>query len=163
MRELRCPKCESESVRRSRRHGVFERLLSLVYVYPFRCDECERRFRQFRWREHWIPVFVDRRQFPRVPTDFWSTLESNGEERPVRVIDLSPAGAQVETEADVREGQLVQLKLDAGGDEPAIVVDEAVVRSIRPNRLGVQFVRIQQDQEGRLRKYLYQVSISRID
>ena len=47
--ELRCPKCHSEVVRRSRRSGILERLLSALYLYPFRCERCDHRFTAFRW------------------------------------------------------------------------------------------------------------------
>ncbi len=45
---IRCPRCQSEGIRRSRRRGFFERgPLTLVFLKPFRCKHCERRF--FRW------------------------------------------------------------------------------------------------------------------
>jgi predicted Zn-ribbon and HTH transcriptional regulator len=40
-----CPECRSGFVRRSRRHGLWERLLSAVLVYPFRCEDCNYRFK----------------------------------------------------------------------------------------------------------------------
>jgi hypothetical protein len=43
---LRCPQCTSTLVRRSHRRGS-ERLLSLLTLYPFRCEECGTRFRRF--------------------------------------------------------------------------------------------------------------------
>ena len=44
-----CPRCGNPDVRRTRRVGFIERLLSLVYVYPFRCARCLHRFRVMRW------------------------------------------------------------------------------------------------------------------
>src|SRR6266404_1540146 len=38
--DVRCPRCGGQSVRRSSRIGAFERLISIVYVYPFRCPRC---------------------------------------------------------------------------------------------------------------------------
>jgi len=43
--QLKCPLCESESVVRSHRRGIWERILGIVRVYPFRCESCEHRFR----------------------------------------------------------------------------------------------------------------------
>ena len=40
----RCPKCNSERVRRSRRRGVLERTLCLVGLSARRCHECNVRF-----------------------------------------------------------------------------------------------------------------------
>jgi hypothetical protein len=45
---IRCPRCQSEGIRRSKRKGFVEcGPLTLVFLKPFRCKHCERRF--FRW------------------------------------------------------------------------------------------------------------------
>jgi hypothetical protein len=45
---IRCPRCKGEGIRRSRRRGFVERgPLTLVFLKPFRCKQCECRF--FRW------------------------------------------------------------------------------------------------------------------
>ena len=45
---IRCPRCKGGGIRRSKRRGSFERgPLTLVFLRPFRCKHCERRF--FRW------------------------------------------------------------------------------------------------------------------
>jgi predicted nucleic acid-binding Zn ribbon protein len=46
---IACPKCGGALVRRVRRAGLIERLLSVAYVYPFRCGQCFRRFRVLQW------------------------------------------------------------------------------------------------------------------
>jgi predicted RNA-binding Zn-ribbon protein involved in translation (DUF1610 family) len=43
-RELKCPSCGSSSIRRVPRRGLRERLMSLIAVYPYRCDDCDFRF-----------------------------------------------------------------------------------------------------------------------
>ena len=164
MGALRCRECKSESVRRSRREGLFERLLSVVYIYPFRCGDCQHRFRLLRWRERYVSVGVERRETARRRTDFWSTVAwEGGDKQPGRVIDLSANGAQIETDVPIAEGEVIQVSLDPTGEEPAIVVDQAVVRRAGPRRMNVKFIRVQKDQEGRLRKYLYDVSVSRLE
>ena len=45
----RCPACHADAVRRSGRQGVLERLLSVVYIYPFRCTRCGQRVRAMQW------------------------------------------------------------------------------------------------------------------
>jgi hypothetical protein len=42
--KVQCPACASDSVRRSARRGLWERLLSVIAIYPYRCNECNRRF-----------------------------------------------------------------------------------------------------------------------
>jgi len=48
---VRCPHCANHRTRRSRRR-IFERLLSLVGVWPFRCEDCAARFFAFRRGAH---------------------------------------------------------------------------------------------------------------
>ena len=80
-----------------------------------------------------------------------------------RVVDLSMAGCAVETDVTLAEGEVVRLSLEPhGAAEGGIVVDGAVVRSAHPGRLGFQFIRVSEDEEGRLRQYLYEVMVSRL-
>lgn len=44
-----CPQCRKNLVRRSRRRGIYERTVSLLYVYPFRCQHCAHRFLALQW------------------------------------------------------------------------------------------------------------------
>src|SRR5271168_232468 len=44
-RVCECPVCESSSVRRSARKGFVERTwFRMVFVWPYRCDDCDSRF-----------------------------------------------------------------------------------------------------------------------
>lgn len=63
---LRCPKCGRHIVRRSHRIGVVERLLSAVYVYPFRCQLCGRRFRALQRGKRYVVQPAERREYERV-------------------------------------------------------------------------------------------------
>lgn len=47
--KLQCPKCRNSGVRRSPRKSAIEYVLSLAYVYPFRCDFCGQRFKKIQW------------------------------------------------------------------------------------------------------------------
>lgn len=53
-----CPKCDGTLARRSHRDGLVEQLISLMYVYPFRCQHCSHRFFALLWgiRYHRVPV-----------------------------------------------------------------------------------------------------------
>jgi predicted Zn-ribbon and HTH transcriptional regulator len=54
---VRCPRCTSTVVRRSHRRGI-ERLVSVLALYPFRCEDCGIRFMRLAfaakgaWRFH---------------------------------------------------------------------------------------------------------------
>ena len=59
---LRCPKCGRHVVRRAHRTGVVERLLSAVYVFPFHCQLCGRRFRALQWKKRYVLQPAERRE-----------------------------------------------------------------------------------------------------
>ncbi len=39
-----CPACSSENTHRSHRRGIIENVASLAHIYPYRCDDCNKRF-----------------------------------------------------------------------------------------------------------------------
>ncbi len=42
---ISCPQCRSERIHQSRRKGIIERrILTLIFVRPFRCERCDYRF-----------------------------------------------------------------------------------------------------------------------
>jgi len=41
---LICPGCESSDVRKSHRANLFEKVLSILSLRPFRCNNCNHRF-----------------------------------------------------------------------------------------------------------------------
>jgi hypothetical protein len=59
---IRCPDCGSLQTHRSRKRGIVEYVLSaIIFVRPFRCEECDARF--FRWS------LREKRDLPRsIPT-----------------------------------------------------------------------------------------------
>jgi hypothetical protein len=44
---VNCPQCTSRRIHQSRRRGIMERILAMMFVRPFRCERCDLRF--FRW------------------------------------------------------------------------------------------------------------------
>jgi hypothetical protein len=45
---MRCRQCGSDDIRARRRRGVLQSLAALVWLRPFRCRRCDRRFLAFR-------------------------------------------------------------------------------------------------------------------
>src|SRR3990167_6134375 len=108
MNPLTCPRCRSPHVRRVGRDGTLERLLSAAYIYPFRCQVCEIRFKRLRWGERYVRVELDRRDFSRVATSLWAAVVWQGHQSQATVRDLSVAGCWLETDAPIPIGELVQ-------------------------------------------------------
>src|SRR6188474_1293267 len=64
MRSYSCPKCGTAKTRLAPRHGVTDRLLSTLTIYPLRCQLCAHRFTILlgklkanpRRNYDWVPV-----------------------------------------------------------------------------------------------------------
>ena len=156
MAEPHCPRCQSEVIERASRAGLLERLLSVAYVYPFRCQSCLHRFRTLAWGQRYVRIQraprVERRRHRRDPVDFWTTLWLEAGQQPGRARDLSVAGMSLETDAPLEPGQYLELDLQFAPGEPPIRVEVAVVRSVQSGRAGLQFVQIKDDGAARLQK-----------
>ena len=54
-----CSACGGTLARRSHRSDLVERMLSLLYVYPFRCQSCSHRFLALQWGIRYHRVLQD--------------------------------------------------------------------------------------------------------
>jgi hypothetical protein len=158
MAEPHCPRCLSEDIERAGRAGRLERLLSIAYIYPFRCQSCLHRFRSMAWGRRYVRTTrsgsAERRRHSRHAVDFWTTLWLEASQCPGRARDLSVAGIGLETDAALKLGQHVGLDLQPARDDPPIRVEVAVVRSVGSGRAGLQFVQVKDDDGARLKTFL---------
>ena len=95
MAALTCPNCSKHYVRRVRREGLFERLLSLGYIYPFRCQLCRTRFRARQPGVRYTRVDEDRREYERIPVRFPVTLAIGHASVRATALDISMAGCSL--------------------------------------------------------------------
>jgi predicted HAD superfamily Cof-like phosphohydrolase len=137
---VRCPRCGKSFVRRSHRKGLKEHMLSLVYLYPFRCQVCANRFRAFQLRVHYVKRTVDQRQYGRLSTQIPTTFIRLGEQRVGEgvVTDISLGGCYLQTVVQLSTGTLLSLKLQTEQQTSAIAV-EAAMSELEQERLS-QFV-----------------------
>ena len=98
-------------MRRSHRSGTAELFLSLVYVFPFRCQYCGHRFRA--WRPGRGDLKPERREYERIPTDITVRLSGLPGSARGRAIELSINGCTVAEAAT--DGGVCHLRID--GDE----------------------------------------------
>ncbi|MFM8540016.1 MAG: PilZ domain-containing protein [Nitrospira sp.] len=154
---LRCPECEATSVRRTTRRGLLENLLSTAYIYPYRCEACSSRFHSLEWGRRYTKGTPagDRRRYERfeVRCPAWfapiSERELNGHGEAV-LTDVSLGGCGLKTDAPLALGTALRLQIQTWEDQVAIRVDHAVVRSIRPGLVGLEFVQFQPGEKQRL-------------
>jgi len=158
----RCPRCGKNFVRRSHRQGLKERLLSLVYCYPFRCQVCAHRFRSFQFGARYVKRTVDRRQYirlaTRIPTTFAEDVKPGTQRVGEGVVtDISLGGCYLQTLVQLSRGTLVSLELQTEPHVPAIAVEAAMVRTVRPTGVGLEFLRISAPEGERFSQFIRQL------
>jgi predicted HAD superfamily Cof-like phosphohydrolase len=164
---MRCPRCGKSFVRRSHRQGLKERLLSLVYLYPFRCQVCANRFRAFQFHARYVKRTVDRRQYvrlaTRIPTTFAEDIKP-GEQRVGEgvVTDISLGGCYMQTFVQLSQGTLVSLELQTEQPTQAIAVEAAIVRIVRPTGVGLEFLRLSEPEHERFGQFIRQLLVAQL-
>jgi len=156
-----CPECSTEYVKRVHRESLKERLLSLFYVYPFRCQLDGHRFRFLQWKVKYVRVEEDRRTYERLPMNFPVTFTSRGTESEGRIADISIAGCALETEAKLVLGAILCVSLQITDDIPPVEVSAAVVRDIHQKWVGIEFLQLKKTERDRLRDFIHAALVER--
>ena len=164
---IRCPRCGKSFVRRSQRQGLQERLLSLVYLYPFRCQVCANRFRAFRFRSRYVKRVVDRHQDVWLSTWIPATVAENVQSGVCRIgegviTEIALGGCYMQTVVQLSQGTLVSLELQPAQHTPAIVVEAALVRIVRPTGVGLEFLRMSESEQERFDQFLCQLLLEQL-
>lgn len=152
--EPHCPRCGADIVQRIRRKGMLEYLLSIAYVYPFRCQVCSHRFRTFQWGVRYVKQAFKKRKHDRIVTRFQITFSGNGMHGSGVVTLVSRGGCVMETDTKLSSGQVLQLQLKPSERDPPVAVDAAVVRGIRSPVVGLQFLRFRMEERERLSQFV---------
>jgi hypothetical protein len=150
----RCPNCSREYVKRVHRQGIYERLSSLFYIYPFRCQLCSHRFLFRQTGAHYRKIFFDRREYERMPSRFPLAIERDQVNAEGTVVEISMAGCSIQTDAELQPGSIVKVRLNVFGDERSVLVNAAVVRSSYPQRVGVEFLTIERREKEKLQFFV---------
>ena len=154
MASIICPECDREFVRRVSRQGLKERLMSLFYVYPFRCQLCRHRFYFLQKGVRYHRVYPDRREYERLAVNlpvwvFGSNTNCQGS-----VIDISIAGGMVKLNTPLCEGDLCRLDVYLPGDTIPVNVAAAVVRTVRDDQSGIEFLQFYDNERERLQLFI---------
>ncbi len=152
--QVLCPRCGRDFVRLVRREGLAEIVATAARLHSFACQLCAHRFRAWRWSLRQTTQPIDRRQYERIHVNFpmsFSTASGGGNGT---TLDLSMGGCGFKTEPPPAPGAVVQLKLYATGLEHPLVVDAAVVRSVRSIYTGAEFLRLSPTEQYRLTQFV---------
>lgn len=154
MAEPRCPSCSSEYVARVARVGFAEDLLSLFYIYPFKCQLCGYRFSAVRWGVRYLRMEEDRREYERLPVVFPVSFNAEHGSGEGTACDVSMSGCTFRPDShEPKEGDVLGMRLEISKDSEPIDV-EAVVRNVRPQHVGVEFLRFSQTGKERLQLFI---------
>ncbi|HEX9741539.1 MAG TPA: PilZ domain-containing protein [Nitrospiraceae bacterium] len=146
-----CPSCQSIYVRRAHRVGIVERALSAFYVYPFRCQLCSARFSTFQWGVRYDKQ-EDLRQYERIGVRFpvlFSSAKTTGKGI---ITDVSVADCALESTLPLKQGESLKLELYPKAGRSPIIVEKALIRSVRKSTVGVQFIEVSEADQARLNR-----------
>jgi hypothetical protein len=154
MMYLICPKCSREFVKRVTRQGFAEKLLGAFYIYPFRCQLCGYRFRFLQWGIRYQRIQEDRREYERLAINFPVSLRGENLYSEGSAVDISLGGCTAMVETQLIAGDLCSVGLCLSNDILPIRVDAAVVRTARPNFLGIEFMKFRDNDRERLQLFI---------
>ncbi|HSQ91113.1 MAG TPA: PilZ domain-containing protein [Nitrospiraceae bacterium] len=97
---------------------------------------------------------TEKRQQPRFTSQFRSTISGGQGEGQGRTLDLSTGGCMIETDFPVVEGASFECRIYVPGLDWPLRIDEAEVRWVKANTFGIQFKKIQPDEEAKLRRVI---------
>ena len=103
----------------------------------------------------------DRREYDRMEMTFPVAFTSDAESGEGSLVNVSMGGCSFRTKARLPVGTILKLTLQVSSDIPAVIVDAAVVRSVRTGGVGVEFLQWQQSERERLQLFVRGMLISR--
>jgi len=97
---------------------------------------------------------LEKRQQPRFTSQFRSIISSGQGEGQGRTLDLSTGGCMIETDLPVGVGASFECRIYVPGLDWPLRIDEAQVRWVKANTFGIQFTKIQPDEEIKLKQVI---------
>ena len=153
-KNIRCPHCARDFVRRVSNAGLLEVLSSLFYVYPFKCQLCGHRFRFLQWGVRYIRSREDRREYTRMEKELPITFSGEGISGHGTLLNISMGGCSFATAAGLAIGSIVRMELEISSEIPPVIVEAAVVRNTRKGGAGVEFIQWQKSERERLQLFI---------
>ena len=143
------------------RVGLGERLVSLFYVYPFRCQLCGHRFKFLQWGIKYKRIEEDRREYERMAASFPVTFDAGAVQGRGLAVDISMAGCTFHTEAELVEGNILRMRLELPEETSPVSVEAVIIRTLRTGRVGVEFIRVENGERERLQRFIRGLLIGR--
>ena len=97
---------------------------------------------------------IEKRQQPRFTSQFRSIFSGGQREGQGRTLDLSSGGCMIETELPVVVGATFECRIYVPGLDWPLRIDEAQVRWVKARTFGIQFTKIQPEEEAKLKRVI---------
>jgi DNA-directed RNA polymerase subunit RPC12/RpoP len=149
-----CPNCSHDYTKRVSRLGFKERLLSIIFVYPFRCQLCGYRFVFKQWGVVYKPIEEDPREYSRMPMNFPASFVCDNVEGTGTVLDISINGCSLQGNTAMAQGSIICIALQFSEELAPVEVEAAVVHAVGTNRVGLEFLRFAPRDRERLQVFI---------
>ena len=156
-----CPECHADIARRIAQSGPVERLLNLFSIYSFRCQLCAHRYRKLVVGPDKTALPSDKRQFERLPTHVRAIIIGAQGRSEDLITDLSMGGCTLQTTSALTKGAFLHLNLQPSDHESVILVETAMVRSVRPQSVGLEFLEFEGGHKERLARFVRGLLLTR--
>ena len=97
---------------------------------------------------------MEKRQQPRFTSQFRSTFSGGQREGQGRTLDLSSGGCMIETDLPVVVVASFECRIYIPGLDWPLRIDEAQVRWVKAKTFGIQFTKVQPDEEVKLKQVI---------
>lgn len=159
-----CPKCGKYFTKRVLIEGAEDPTSTMAGMYAYRCQLCSELFRARKPALQSTPApqaskdteltNVTNRQYVRVTAKFPVTFVISKLKQEGTVTEIALGGCSLEANVVLAIGAKFKMEILVSDNEPPVVVDQALVRSLRPTGFGIQFMEIQDAEKERLGRVL---------
>jgi PilZ domain-containing protein len=159
-----CPKCGKYFTKRVLIEGAEDPTSTMQGMYAYRCQLCSELFRARKPELQPTPATqkgkdseltnVTNRQYVRVNAKFPVTFLISRLRQEGTVTEIALGGCSLEANVVLAIGAKFRMDILISENEPPLVVDQALVRSVRPTGFGIQFMEFQEAEKMRLGRVL---------
>ena len=159
-----CPKCGKYFTKRVLFEGAEDPTSTMAGMYAYRCQLCSELFRAKKPAPQSTPApqgskdaeltNVTNRQYLRVAAKFPVTFVISKLKQEGTVTEIALGGCTLEANVVLAIGAKFKMELCISDSEPPLVINQALVRSVRPTGFGIQFMEILDAEKERLGRLL---------
>jgi hypothetical protein len=159
-----CPKCGKYFTKRVLIEGAEDPTSTMQGMYAYRCQLCSELFRAKKpdpkaavapqGSKDAELTNVTNRQYVRVNARFPVTFLISKLRQEGTVTEIALGGCSLEANVVLAIGAKFRMDILISENEPPLVVDQALVRSVRPTGFGIQFMEFQEAEKVRLGRVL---------